>query len=250
MRRKKHNEENHERWLVSYADFITLLFAFFVVMYSSSTVNQEKLQQFAHSFQYTLANPAGLRAGGSSPAAQGQPATPLAVMADQLEADLLPEIDSGQIEIRLEERGIVLSLRESGFFPAGGAALQAESRPVLARIAAALGRIPGDIRLEGHTDETPIRTARFPSNWHLSTARALAVLKMLSHDFGIPPGRLGAVGYADKRPLAPNDSPQNRAINRRVDIVILTPDAGQTASLKDGAAPSSAGRAAEQLPGS
>ncbi len=144
---------------------------------------------------------------------------------EQLEAELLPDINSGKIELSLQPRGLVMSLRESAFFAPGDAVLQTESLEVMARVAQSLAKLPGQIRLEGHTDNIPIHTPEFPSNWRLSTARAITVLKFLTNRYDIPSERLAVSGYGEYRPVAPNDTPQNRAKNRRVAIVILTKDA-------------------------
>lgn len=233
MARRKAKAQNHDRWLVSYADFVTLLFAFFVVLFASSTVDRSKVQRFASSFEALMRQP-----GASRPALKGArsprpvSSTPealtvsqMAPILDQLERDLAPEISSGEVRITLEPRGLVMSLSDAGFFAPGDDRLQPGSRKTLRKAAAALTRIPGEIRLEGHTDDEPIHTSRFPSNWRLSTARAVAVLRLLVREHGIEARRLAAAGFGEQRPLAPNDSAANRARNRRVDIVVLTSDA-------------------------
>jgi chemotaxis protein MotB len=234
MPKAKHAaEENHERWLVSYADFVTLLFAFFVVMFAHSNMDKEKIQQFAEQFQNRLE---GLPTA-AAPSASSRPAEKTVLthedltMAemrgsiDQLEQDLLPEIQQGKVELSLQARGLIMSLRESAFFEAGQAELHPDSLKIMTKVAEALTRIPGQIRLEGHTDDTPIRTAMYPSNWQLSSARAISVLRLLSGRYGIDPDRLAAAGFGEFRPLVANDTPENRAKNRRVDVVILTRDA-------------------------
>jgi chemotaxis protein MotB len=238
-KRSRVKHENHERWLVSYADFVTLLFALFVVMFAHSSVDRSKLQRFAQRFGAYI-NPSG----AARPAPQAAPdvkepiedfaaaheALTLAEMRDSIETlkqDLLPEIQQGKIELSLQPRGLVMSLRESGFFAPGETQMQPESAQIMRKVAEALTRIPGEIRLEGHTDTTPIRTARFPSNWRLSSARAIAVLNLLTLEYGISPARVAASGYGEYRPLVANDAPGNRAINRRVDVVILTKSAAE-----------------------
>jgi len=236
-RRKPKLHDNHERWLISYADFITLLFAFFVVLFASSKVDRGKVQSFAANFE-SLMNPAaaGAMAGLGGPLPPEGEETGLALhqaltMAEmrpsleRLESDLLPEIRQGKLELSLHPRGIVMSLRQSAFFESGQAELQPESLEIMAKVAQALAEIPGEIRLEGHTDDRPIHNERFPSNWHLSTARAINVLKLLAQRYGIALQRLAAAGYGAQRPLVPNDTPEDRAKNRRVDVVILTKDA-------------------------
>ena len=235
--------ENHERWLVSYADFVTLMFAFFVVLFAYSTVDQTKMESFAARFESyvqqgagplavaprreTAGGPVAERLGPDQAALQHQALTraEMSESIQQLEAELLPEIKSGKIDLSLQPRGLVMSLRESSFFAPGDAALQAASLAVMARVAQSLTKIPGQIRLEGHTDNTPIHTPKFPSNWRLSTARAITVLKFLTDHHNIPSERLAVSGYGEHRPVAPNDTPENRAKNRRVAVVILTKDA-------------------------
>ena len=235
--------ENHERWLVSYADFVTLMFAFFVVLFAYSTADQTKMESFAARFESyvqqdagplavaprreTAGGPVGEQLGPDQAAWQHQALTraEMSESIQQLEAELLPEINSGKIELSLQPRGLVMSLREASFFAPGDAALQAESLEVMARVAQSLTKIPGQIRLEGHTDNTPIHTHKFPSNWRLSTARAITVLKFLTNRYNIPSERLAVSGYGEYRPVAPNDTPENRAKNRRVAVVILTKDA-------------------------
>lgn len=233
---KQPAQENHERWLVSYADFVTLLFAFFVVMFAHSNMDKDKVQRFAEQFQNYVERLPPPKAADPPAATKVPPAAVLPTHEDltmaemkgsiqQLEQDLLPEIQQGKIELSLQARGLIMSLRESAFFAPGEAELQPESLKIMTKVAEALTRIPGQIRLEGHTDDRPIRTERYPSNWQLSAARAITVLKLLSARYGIDPDRLAAAGYGEYRPLVPNDTAENRAKNRRVDLVILTKDA-------------------------
>ena len=232
MRRRVHSEENHERWLVSYADFITLLFAFFVVLFSSSTIDPAKMQSFAatfHSFVDPLGDPESRRytlAAGleqdSSAESLGNLRQALDELEPQFEAELLPELESGKVTISVEPRGLVLSLSESALFAPGRAELGAEARRIMRKVGRTLARSARPVRLEGHTDDTPIRTKKYPSNWQLSTARAIAVLQFLVNESALPIERLSAAGYGEYQPLVPNNSIQSRARNRRVDIVILT----------------------------
>ena len=226
-------EENHERWLVSYADFVTLLFAFFVVMFAHSNMDKAKLQQFAEGFQNHVGRlpaaventPAPAPAKASAPTHEDLTMAELRGSIEQLEQDLLPEIQQGKIELSLQARGLIMSLRESAFFDPGRAELHPASLKIMTKVAEALTRIPGQIRLEGHTDNTPIRTEMYPSNWQLSSARAITVLRLLSGRYQIDPDRLAAAGFGEFRPLVANDTLENRSKNRRVDVVILTKDA-------------------------
>ena len=231
MPRKGQEEpESQERWLVSYADFVTLLFAFFMVLFSSSTVDQAKIRVLAAKFQSLARQPATEVTGDLEPvrepadAGPGDQALSLAemnAMADRIREELLPEIEHGKIELSIQPRGLVMSLSESAFFTAGDAELQTSSNSTLKKVGMTLARMPGEIRLEGHTDDRPIHTHRYPSNWQLSAARAINMLKWLVKEHGISPRRLAAAGYGESRPLVPNDTAENRSKNQRVDIVVL-----------------------------
>jgi chemotaxis protein MotB len=235
---------------VSYADFITLLFAFFVVMFAASNSDDDKAGQIAQAVQVAFSElgiftPAGQVAplheeGGlasAPPRAVGSTVTPfsestqindphdLAKARIQLESMLRKEVQNRTVRINQDSRGIVVSLAEAGFFDSGSAVVNTHGRGVLERIAGTLREMSEDLRIEGHTDTTPIRTAQFPSNWELSTARATHVLQYLLTNAKIAPERLSAVGYGEYRPVATNKTAEGRAANRRVDLVIITPEA-------------------------
>jgi chemotaxis protein MotB len=251
-RKKKHPEhENHERWLVSYADFITLLFAFFVVMFASSQSDKGMAKQVSESVKRAIENDhaAAMVAavlGGSvdntgkgSAAAKGpggtetraEPRTEDDRRQQQL-AELLPslkvlseslhgEIKAGEIKISMEGRGLVVSFAQAALFPSGEDVISNDAYEGIGKVAAAIARLPNPVRLEGHTDAIPINTQRFHSNWDLSSARAIALLKILTEKFGISANKLSVAGYADTAPLASNDSAEGRGLNRRVDIIVL-----------------------------
>jgi chemotaxis protein MotB len=240
-RKKKHGEHvNHERWLVSYADFITLLFAFFVVLFAASNSDQKKAGQIAHAVQTAFNELAVFEPSSKSAPIfkDGAPAssafsvvqimdkaipmtTDERALKSQLEETLKEELDAKLVRIKQDSRGVTLSLDEAGFFDPGSSAVKEGGVPVLQRIAEKLKEIPQNLRVEGHTDNTPIHTAQFPSNWELSTARATNVLQYLITTAQIAPERLSAVGYGQYRPTATNDTPDGRAQNRRVDLVII-----------------------------
>lgn len=251
-RHKKHPEhENHERWLVSYADFITLLFAFFVVMFASSQGDKGKAQQVSEAVRGALENDAVAAMVksvlGGSPDTKGQgsamskgpggsetsvqPRTEQDRREQQL-AELLPslrvltselqqEMSRGQIQIAMTDRGLVISFAQAALFPSGEDVISGEAYEGIGKVAAAITHLPNPVRLEGHTDSLPINTPRFHSNWDLSSARAIALLKILTERFGVPPGKLSVGGYADTAPLASNDTEDGRGRNRRVDIIVL-----------------------------
>jgi chemotaxis protein MotB len=243
-RKKLHAEhENHERWLVSYADFITLLFAFFVVMFASSQTDKAKAKQVSDSVKAALEN-GGIKAtvreilGGTVDdrgrgnaqmrgpgGAQKQTKEPVIAeilpSVDYLNKKFEDEIKQGKLDVHLEARGLVLSLRQKTFFPSGEDSIPPETYPVVQKIADLINQLPNQVRVEGHTDSIPIHTARFNSNWELSTARAIAMMNLLSGQFALDSDRFGVSGYAEKRPMDTNETEEGRSHNRRVDIVIL-----------------------------
>ena len=236
-RRAPAAHENHERWLVSYADFITLMFAFFVVMFASSQADRAKIKRVAAAVTEALENGATAKVVKSDPSDAGlrnlkvDPKPPQSASA--LAAELLPslnylndqlrnEIASGKMRVSLEGRGLVVSLQQATFFPSGEDAIDPVTYPSLEKVATAIRQLPNPVRLEGHTDAMPIHTARFRSNWDLSAARAIAVLNLLTDRFQVPVQRLAVAGYAETVPIAGNDTEQGRSRNRRVDIVILS----------------------------
>jgi len=239
MARKKHAEHvNHERWLVSYADFITLLFAFFVVMFAASNADHQKAGRIAKAVEVAFNQLAVFEPGSKSVPLNGEggsvsevfnvaklmePSKESALaknVKSQLEQDLAEEIKKGVIRISEDSRGITVSLAEAGFFESGLASVRESSLPVLQRIAEKFRDVPQNLRVEGHTDNTPIRTAMFPSNWELSTPRATNVLQYL-FNAQIQPQQLSAVGYDEYHPASTNATATGRAGNRRVDLVII-----------------------------
>jgi len=134
---------------------------------------------------------------------------------------LKTEIAEGKIQVVMEPRGLVVSFKQAALFPSGEDTIAPDSLPSLDKVAAAITKIPNPVRLEGHTDSRKINTKRFRSNWDLSTARAIALLDILTTRFHVPEGHISVAGYADTAPIASNDTEEGRALNRRVDIVIL-----------------------------
>lgn len=222
---------NHERWLITYADLITLLMIFFVLMYTISNVNSKKFAQLSASMsQALLGQNSGLIIGEApgpsvikdfnTPGGKTE-AAKMKDVKEQIEKYIEKKGLKGKVEVTPEERGLVISLKEALLFNIGSAELTPGARDVIMSVGQMLAGMPNNIRVEGHTCNLPIKTAHFPSNWELSTARATNVVKFLINQVGMQPDKLSATGYGEFRPLGPNTSEINRAKNRRVDIVIL-----------------------------
>ena len=225
-RKKREDEdirENVERWMVSYADFVTLLFCFFTAMYAISNVDTEKLGKFVDSMRSAF-NVPDYKADSFS-IIEGIRIVP--PVNEEIENDIRKSLGSlikksgESINIRHDRRGVIISIKDRMFFKTGSAEIKDEAMEALNDIGGYLSRIPNKILIEGHTDNIPIHTKKYPSNWELSAARAINVAKYLIKRYNIDPSRVSATGYAEYRPIAPNDTPEGRAKNRRVDIVIL-----------------------------
>lgn len=238
-RRRNHEEhENHERWLVSYADFITLLFAFFVVMYSISSINEGKYKVLSESLVGVFSEPE--RAIKPIPIGDERPRTtepdrsivddnpsssssqakdPLQEIASSVREAFGDLINAEQLTVRGNELWIEIELNSSLLFPSGDAVPNELAFTLIDKVAKILAPYENPIHVEGFTDNLPISTAQYPSNWELSTARAASIVRMLAMD-GVNPGRLAAVGYGEFQPIAANDTAEGRARNRRVVLVI------------------------------
>ena len=220
--------------MVSYADFMTLLFAFFVVLYSSSQVDKAKMKSLSNAITAGFQElGVGAASGGARVVIPGTTPAPFAspaqsaegaeLMRHKLENGLAEDLDRRTVSLRETREGLVLSLREVGFFDSGSATLRANSMDTFDRIGSVLASIASNLRIEGHTDDVPIHTAQFQSNWELSSARATEVIRLLLTREGIGPQRLSAAGYAEYHPVADNSTEDGRRLNRRVDIVIIAP---------------------------
>jgi chemotaxis protein MotB len=247
-RKKQESHPNHERWLVSYADFITLLFAFFVVMFATSQTDKAKAQQVSDSVKKALngesfssmvkvilggaidtkgqGNAEMRGPGGAKRAVKTSNEKPQAQIVellpslDILSKELEQEIKAGKMQISMGARGLTISFTQAALFPSGEDVIAKETYPSIQKIANAMKQIPNPVRMEGHTDAVPIHNSRFRSNWELSAARSIALLELFT-SFDVSRERLSIAGYADTAPVEANDTEQGRAKNRRVDIVIL-----------------------------
>jgi len=259
VRRKRREEHvSHERWLVSYADFITLLFAFFVVLYSSSQVDKRKVGRLALAIQVAFQELGVFETSNTRiPLSNTEPMPFTSIQTvenarrsgdlqrfvqptkgmltvsasggalkdiqEQLEKILAPEIQDRMVSVQARKEGVVVSLREMGFYDSGAASIRPSAMDAVDRLAGVVAPRKESLRIEGHTDNIPIHTPQFPSNWELSTARASNLVEVFIERYRVMPTRLSAAGYAEFHPVDDNRTAAGRARNRRVDIVILNP---------------------------
>lgn len=245
-RKKVHSShENHERWMVSYADFVTLLFAFFVVMYATARIDESAPERVSESVRGALREDSLQallssiledpskepgRFGGVPGSKNKRPVVSKAdaILLEQflpsmdfLSRELAAEIRQEKVQVRLTRRGLVISLRQAAFFPSGRDVIAPETYGAIGKVAVTIAKLPNHVRLEGHTDSIPIHNGRFPSNWHLSTARAISMLELLTKHFQLPEEKFTVAGYADTIAVDTNETEEGRRKNRRVDIVVL-----------------------------
>ena len=257
-RKKAHEKEpNLERWLVSYADFITLLFAVFVMLYAMSIVDQKKMEEVQASIQSSFSHdqtssPAlkviGSKDFGLIPEVLDQPVPPqpqeetssaaetqeFSQVKKEIQGSLQEYGAQNEVQLTIDERGLVISLKEAGFFPSGAAMVEAKALPLLDKIATSISHYSNPIRIEGHTDNVPVSSPAFPSNWELSTARANSIVHYLIDKHGFKGDKLSVIGYAEFRPIADNATEEGRRLNRRVDIVMLSRKGAQGEARKFG----------------
>ena len=225
--------ENHERWIVSYADMVTLLFALFVVLYATSDANPQKLQSVRNSIDDAFSIGVLTGSNGSSPIFNtGGGLTP---SISEIRSNTFEGINKtlsgfaqangleGKMQVRTDADSITISLADNLLFDSGSADLKPGSQDVLLQVAAALRGLPNQMRIEGHTDNVPVNSIDYPTNWELSGERATRVLRFLTEDGGLDASRLFTAGYSDTRPIGDNATVEGRALNRRADIVILYP---------------------------
>lgn len=225
---ESHRKPNHERWLITYADLITLLMVFFIVMYAMSNVNAQKYQALASSLKSGFNQNSGTNMITNYKGESILNAMDKKIKEDQALKEVQKKVMEyakknnldESIRLTLNERGLVISMIDNVLFNSGEAQLTIQARSILDHVVNIIDVLPNNILVEGHTDNVPISTERFPSNWELSTSRATEVVEFLVHR-NISPRRLSAAGYSEYHPVVPNDSDENRALNRRVDIVIL-----------------------------
>jgi chemotaxis protein MotB len=235
-RREKFPLDNHERWLISYADFITLLFAFFVVMYAISSVNENKYRIVSDSIEMSLGK---IPVGAEQSVAQAvklPPAVRELIRAKEAQSDeqarmsgvasnildvMSPLVSEGKVRVTQNRRGITIEINANVLFPPGRADLETGSIKVLGSVAEVLKNEPFNIEIAGHTDDVPISNSSFASNWELSAVRASRVVRLFAES-GIQPGRLTAIGRESSQPIETNATPEGRSRNRRVELMILS----------------------------
>jgi chemotaxis protein MotB len=238
-RRKKVEEDEGlagNEWLATFSDTMTLLLTFFILLYSFSTVDAGKFKQIAAALQSVLTGQAGssiidydLETGdvpivGESPDNSDIPldkGKENEMMYEQVKEFVEKNKLEAVVRIKEDSRGVIIELRDSVLFDSGRANIREDSKPILEKISSLLSTLPNEINVEGHTDNVPMKNYKFESNWELSTARAGSVLRYFVEKKGIKPNRFMASGYGEFRPLVPNDSEENRAMNRRVSILIV-----------------------------
>jgi chemotaxis protein MotB len=258
MKRRRPEHVNHDRWLVSYADFITLLFAFFVVLYASSQVDKRRAGRLAMAIQVAFQELGVFQTSNTKIPLQDEDAMPfekvqtienmerkadlakivnpmkgtltssaeaqsLQEAQDAIQKALHAEIMKHEVTMTMRREGLVISLKEMGFFMSGSATIRPDSMDAISRLAEVLKQRQEDLRIEGHTDNIPIHNSHFASNWELSTTRATEMIRLMIMKFELPASHLSAAGYGEFHPVSGNDTPAGRAQNRRLDIVILTP---------------------------
>jgi Flagellar motor protein len=232
-KRKQEEHANHERWLLSYSDFMTLLMILFVVMFAMSSVDQTKFKQLSQSMKVAM--------GGGKSIVGNEDAVSIAEKSKPVNTEIEAESEQSKLEqlkgqvdkylekngmkesvsTQIDERGLVVSINDTLFFDSGRAEIKTEPQKKLIEIGKILNQLGNYMRIEGHTDNVPISNGQFSSNWQLSSARAANVTEFLIANSGIQPQKLSAVGYGEYRPILDNSTEEGRARNRRVDIIIV-----------------------------
>ncbi|NMM61636.1 flagellar motor protein MotB [Clostridium sp. P21] len=235
MKKKKEEEhENSERWLLSYSDFMTLLMILFVVLYAMSNVDKSKFSQLSQSMSIAMGNGKILQGGENAvnitPTSSPESSASQAATESSKMEDLKQKVDSylqkngmkDSANTEIDERGLVVSLKDTLFFDTGRAEVKADSQAKLIELGKILNQLGNSMRIEGHTDNVPIHNEQFNSNWQLSVSRAANVTELLISSSNVDAHKLSAVGYGEYRPILDNSTEEGRARNRRVDIIIVS----------------------------
>src|SRR6056297_1301475 len=243
-KRKNNNDDDTDsNWMTTFSDMMTLLMTFFVLLYSMSTIDAQKFKAAVSSLRENMGILSGGRTMTEQPMVEsgsmGSEITPsphqnLTVARQEIQQYVQEKNLQDRVNMEMTQRGLVVRFTGQILFEVGEAEIRNEGRDVLDKVATVLKEMPNNVMIEGHTDNLPIDTEEFPTNWELSTARATEVIKYFIEDPGINPERLSAAGYSKYRPIKPNDSPENRALNRRVEVVILNTTNGQQGRDRSG----------------
>jgi chemotaxis protein MotB len=229
---RPHEEEGGEAWLLPYSDLMTLLLAVFIVLFAVSNIDKAKSEQMAAEFSEQMMN----QSYNAASAVKVPDATPTGAAIQQIKSEkdkmeaLKAELDAklekdnltSSVKTSIDERGLVISLNNAIFFDPGSAELKKDTEKTLLEIANTISVMNNYIRVEGHTDNVPMNSTVYRSNWDLSAARAANMVRLLTEHTSIPPERLIAVGYGEYRPVADNSTEAGRAKNRRIDIIVLS----------------------------
>jgi chemotaxis protein MotB len=229
---KPHEEEGGEAWLLPYSDLMTLLLAVFIVLFAVSNIDKAKSEQMAAEFSEQMMN----KSYNAASAVEVPNATPTGTAIQQIKNEmdkmeaLKAELDAklkdqnltSSVKTSIDERGLVISLNNAIFFDPGSAELKIDTEETLLEIGNTISVMNNYIRVEGHTDNVPMNSSLYRSNWDLSAARAANMVRLLTGQTSIPPERLIAVGYGEYRPVADNSTEEGRAKNRRIDIIVLS----------------------------
>lgn len=237
-RQAKESHPNHERWVISYADFMTLLLAFFIVMFATANADKAKAKLFSEAVKeaFSQGSDSALQAAAKAAVLNNNQkydaSAFVAALAELhtyqslLKQSLKNEIQRGEVDVHMEKRGLIISFRQAALFDSGQAIVKPSGLPTMSKVAVVISKLPNQIRLEGHTDNIPIHNDLFKNNWELSSARSIAILNLLAEKFNLPTNRLSVSGYADVAPVATNATEDGRSRNRRVDLVVLSSIAG------------------------
>jgi len=242
-KRKNKDDDTDSNWMTTFSDMMTLLMTFFVLLYSMSTIDAQKFKAAVSSLRENMGILSGGRTMTEQPMVEsgsmGSEITPsphqnLTVARQEIQQYVQEKNLQDRVNMEMTQRGLVVRFTGQILFEVGEAEIRNEGRDVLDKVATVLKEMPNNVMIEGHTDNLPIDTEEFPTNWELSTARATEVIKYFIEDPGINPEKLSAAGYSKYRPIKPNDSPENRALNRRVEVVILNTTNGQQGRDRSG----------------
>ena len=244
---RKESHSNHERWVISYADFMTLLLAFFIVMFATANADKAKAKLFSEAVKaaFSQGSDSAVQAAAKASVLNSNQKydasaflnalAELSAYQSLLKRTLKGEIDRGEVDVHMEKRGLVISFRQAALFDSGAAVVKPSGIPTMSKVTAVILKLPNQIRLEGHTDNIPIHNDLFKNNWELSSARSIAILNLLVDRFGVPTDRHSVSGYADVAPIATNATEDGRSRNRRVDLVVLSSLASWSEPGKGGA---------------